>query len=225
MPIFPLETVLFPDAALHVHIFEDRYKLLIKECLEKHTTFGVALIRSGSVVGGPADPYMIGTSAFIEEVHSYDDGRYDVRVSGARRFRIRKLDETQPYLVGHVEWVDDIDETASPDLPELVKLCADHFTEFVESVFARTEFAVQVQLPKEPSALSFAIANVMQIDAIKKQWLLEMDRASERLLALAPILANHLENIDQYSETFSDYTAPQFRKVTADDLQSWAGPN
>src|SRR5579863_7566944 len=103
LPLFPLSTVLFPYATVQLHVFEERYRQLVHDCLQLDTSFGIVLIRSGPEVGGQAEPYMVGTTVRITRVHTYDDGRMDIQVQGERRFRIRRIDNTKAYLVGHVE--------------------------------------------------------------------------------------------------------------------------
>ena len=81
LPIFPLNTVLFPGETIPLQIFEDRYKLMITECIEKNTRFGVALIREGKEVGGPAIPYQIGTIVSLVDHKSTPDGRIRITLS------------------------------------------------------------------------------------------------------------------------------------------------
>src|SRR5947207_994253 len=94
LPLFPLNAVIFPYAALQLHIFEERYRDMVRNCLEFDRPFGIVLIRSGGETGH-ADPYMVGTAVRITGVRNYDDGRMDIEVQGERRFRIRELDESQ----------------------------------------------------------------------------------------------------------------------------------
>src|SRR4051794_30925127 len=75
IPLFPLGTVLFPGMPLPLHVFEPRYQELVRGCLEGDRTFGGCLIRSGQEVGGPADPYPVGTTCEILQVDRLDGGR------------------------------------------------------------------------------------------------------------------------------------------------------
>lgn len=103
MPLFPLNTVLFPGMFLPLHIFEPRYRLMIQRCLSLNQPFGVVLIREGVEVGGPAVPHEVGTSAYITRADRLPDGRMDVQTVGYERFKIRDLTQTEPFLVGIVE--------------------------------------------------------------------------------------------------------------------------
>ena len=69
LPLFPLNTVLFPSEALPLQIFEERYKQMMQDCLDSDSKFGVVLIKSGSEVGEPAIPHSMGTVAHIVQVN------------------------------------------------------------------------------------------------------------------------------------------------------------
>ena len=74
IPLFPLNTVLFPKASIPLHVFEDRYKRMIRHCIDTKSPFGVVLIRMGSEVGDSAIPYDVGTTANIINVNKIEDG-------------------------------------------------------------------------------------------------------------------------------------------------------
>jgi Lon protease-like protein len=105
LPLFPLNTVLCPGIALPLHIFEDRYRALVRHCLDTTSPFGVVLIRQGRETGtGTISFTGIGTIAEIRDAGRYDDGRYDLLVVGTRRFEIRHvLSGKRPYLVAEVD--------------------------------------------------------------------------------------------------------------------------
>ena len=98
--LFPLNTVLFPGAVLNLHVFEERYRRMIAECLDAHEAFGVVLIREGGEAGDPdVTPHEIGTTAEISEVTPLPAGRYYVSTTGKRRFRIDRIVSREPYLL------------------------------------------------------------------------------------------------------------------------------
>jgi Lon protease-like protein len=109
LPLFPLNTVLCPGIALPLHVFEDRYRAMVRHCLETQSPFGVVLIRQGREVGAGTISFTgIGTIAEIRDAGSYDDGRYDLLVVGTRRFEIRQvLSGRRPYLVAEVNLLDE----------------------------------------------------------------------------------------------------------------------
>ncbi len=110
LPLFPLHTVLAPGVVLSLHVFEKRYRRLVRHCLDASTPFGVVLIREGLEVlpasGQPAELSLasVGTFAEIREASRYSDGRWDIQVVGTGRFDVRSVDtEAQLYLVAEVE--------------------------------------------------------------------------------------------------------------------------
>lgn len=118
IPLFPLHTVLFPGAVLPLHVFEERYRLLVRERLD----FGVVLIRQGSEVGQrPVELCEVGTLATLERVDALPDGRFAVVARGLRRFRLLGLDRGRPYLRGAVEFLADPPPAARPRLLNLLE--------------------------------------------------------------------------------------------------------
>src|SRR3954471_14237649 len=105
LPLFPLNTVLCPGIALPLHIFEDRYRALVRHCIDSKSPFGIVLIREGREVGTGAISFTgIGTVAEIRDAGRYEDGRYDLLVVGTRRFEIRRvLSGRRPYLMAEVD--------------------------------------------------------------------------------------------------------------------------
>ena len=100
LPLFPLNTVLFPHMPAGLHIFEERYREMIRDCQEQRTSFGVVGIREGVEVGRAAFPFSVGTLAQIHELEALDDGRFNLVVAGASRFRVESLSLDRAYLVG-----------------------------------------------------------------------------------------------------------------------------
>src|SRR5919106_2847003 len=103
LPLFPLNSVLFPEMLLPLHIFEPRYRLLVRRSMDQDRPFGLVLIRSGQDVGPPAEPYAVGTEARIMAFSPLSDGRSYIVVRGGRRFAVEQaVPDAEPYLVGHV---------------------------------------------------------------------------------------------------------------------------
>jgi Lon protease-like protein len=109
LPLFPLHSVLCPGVALPLHIFEERYRLMVSRCIERSEPFGVVLIREGHEVG-PLTVRVaeVGTTALIREAGRYPDGRMDIMTVGGRRFRVHGVDgDREPYLVGDVSLIEE----------------------------------------------------------------------------------------------------------------------
>jgi Lon protease-like protein len=216
LPLFPLHTVLFPYANLRLHIFEDRYREMVRSCLDEDRPFGIVLIRTGSETG-PVDPYLVGTAARIIVAETFDDGRMDIQVQGERRFRIRELDDrSSPYLIGRVEPVVEHEIEGSPRVDEVLERARSEFEVLIQRLFAPQKLNVEVKFPEDPVALSFTIANLLPMENLEKQRLLETTDTLERMEDLLPILRGH---IDEASPETSYY------RLTTDDLSEWIFPN
>ncbi len=215
LPLFPLNTVLFPYASVQLHVFEDRYREMVRNCLEFDRPFGIVLIRAGSEVSKHVDPYMVGTAVRISQVHTYDDGRMDILVQGERRFRIREIDESQAYLIGKVEPVIEHAIEESDRAEELLTRAREDFEILIQRLFARQEFSVQVVFPTDPVALSFTIANLLQMENLDKQRLLEATDTLERVEDLLPILETQILEAKQ----------PNYYRIGGNDLREWITPN
>src|SRR6476620_9343452 len=138
IPLFPLHTVLFPGVALPLHIFEERYRLMIARCLETQSPFGVVLIRDGREVGGGQLSIAgVGTFAAIRESEKLPDGRFEVLAVGVGRFAVREVDtEREPYLVATVEPL--AERTEDPEeARRMVRRTTRRFVEYLHLVRPR----------------------------------------------------------------------------------------
>jgi Lon protease-like protein len=110
LPLFPLHTVLCPGIALPLHVFEERYRELVRDCLDAGRPFGVVLIRQGREVGGGSVSFAaIGTMAEIRQAGRHPDGRFDLLVVGTHRFGIRSVASgLRPYLVAEVDELEEV---------------------------------------------------------------------------------------------------------------------
>lgn len=214
MPLFPLHTVLFPGAELQLNVFEDRYKGMIRHCIDFETPFGVVLIRSGSEVGGPAEPYMVGTAARVVQVYELAEGKLDVKVEGMSRFRIRKLETDGPCLIGHVEPIadDSYDET---QLESLVDRASHDFEQLLRLAIGRSDFSVEVRSGGDPSAFSFLIASYLPLEDLMKQKLLEETDPIQRLTEL----------IDLMEAFIREAPSRKFTRLTSEQLSQWMSEN
>jgi Lon protease-like protein len=135
LPVFPLHTVLCPGIALPLHIFEERYRTLIGQCLEREEPFGVVLIRKGDEVGSNPDVVSVGTTAAIRQAARYPDGRLDIVTVGETRFRIDRLDaEREPYLVADVSLIDEPDGGTPDRVQEAAGLVGRRFLDYLRLI-------------------------------------------------------------------------------------------
>jgi hypothetical protein len=145
--------VLCPGIALPLHIFEDRYRSLVRDCLETSSPFGVVLIRDGRDVGGGSISFSaIGTLAEIREAGRYPDGRYDLLVVGTKRFVIVDVEtDSQPYLVAQATVIDDEigDEDASRQLANTATRRFVHYLELLQPREGETADEIDIRVEVE----------------------------------------------------------------------------
>jgi Lon protease-like protein len=181
LPLFPLNTVLFPGMPLPLHVFEERYRLMINECLDKRQPFGVALIKRGREVGGEAVPHRVGTSAIITSVTEQSDGELDIVTVGYQRFRILSLLTDRPYPSGLVETLPPVDED-SDEAHLQAGLLRPRLKEYIQVLGELTETEAELdQVPEKPVLLAFLTAILLQVPRADKQSLLAAGTIPEML--------------------------------------------
>jgi Lon protease-like protein len=190
LPLFPLNVVLFPRSALPLHIFEERYKVLINECVERGTPFGIALSRDKGIAE-------VGCSANVSSVtRRYDDGRMDVVVGGVKRYRLLRYESGRaPYLLGEVEYFDDPDEDVNR---ELAAATVELFNALL--VMAYKGNGTLTGLDRFESGLSYVIAQKSGLDLPRRQVLLEIPGENGRLHMLKEYLTDLLPRLKRQGE-------------------------
>ena len=189
LPLFPLGMVLFPNQALPLHIFEERYKLMIGDCLQGDRTFGVVLIKQGTEVGAPAIPFEIGTTARIVGVQPLDGGRMQVQALGQQPFRIIRVLQTTPYMRALVEMLSH-ERGDDEGLKGLAARVKDQFISHLGILATLTDREPPtVDLNMDPERLSYVVASSVAVEMPEKQKLLELAGAEDRLKAEATLLA------------------------------------
>lgn len=195
LPLFPLATVLFPSALLPLHVFEERYRLLVRRCLAADRAIGIILIRSGWEVGEAAVPYEVGTLARLTRVDARSDDTFEIAVVGERRFRVKCLVPGQPYQQAEVELL--ADEPA--EVPEeLVDGVRHDFLTYLRSIRQTARVSREpLHRPNDPLELSYVIAAHLAVPLWEKQELLEVALAprleqERRLLRRETVLLQRL---------------------------------
>ncbi len=196
LPLFPLGAVLYPGMLLPLHIFEDRYRQLVRDLIDgpQPRRFGVIAIRKGRETGvdGVHSLYEVGCTATLRRVEEYPDGRFDLVTVGTQRFRLLALDQTRPYLQGEIEILADeaFDQAEAEPLARAVQVA---FRAYVDALTEEGGAVVKIDdLPDEPTLLSFLVAAAMVIDLPERQRLLAEPDTVHRLGAQRSLLAREI---------------------------------
>lgn len=183
LPLFPLNTVLFPRMPLPLHIFEPRYQEMMTRCIRDRIGFGVLLITDGAEVADTPETVTVGTVARIVSVDEMDDGRMNMLTMGVVRFRLLKTHNHHPYLSGDIEsWQDEMGESRA--VAKLTKEAHKAYISYVadlSELMDEEDRPGQIVAPMDPQVLSYTIAANLQVQSEDKQRLLEIDTVQERL--------------------------------------------
>ena len=202
LPLFPLGTVLYPGVVLPLHIFEERYRRLVRDLLDQPAgprSFGVVAIKEGREVGrdGVTALHEIGCTAELRRVEAYDDGRFDIIAVGVSRFRVVRVDASQP-MVGEVELLPDV---STDEAITLSARAVRMFGSYREALLTAQGLLVDEppELPDDPVELSYVIAAAMLVDMSDKQELLATSTVDERLALEVAILRRESALVGQLS--------------------------
>ncbi len=174
IPLFPLGLVLLPGMPLPLHIFEERYKIMISECLADDSVFGIVFFDGQAIRS-------VGCTARVSEVlKRYEDGRMDIMTSGEQRFMVEELIEEKPYTEARITFFDDEDkQLPGGDAFELLSTARN----LLENLHS-DGFLPQTPDPSvlaNPAALSFFIASLEGFTHVERQQILEMISSHQRL--------------------------------------------
>lgn len=211
LPLFPLGAVLFPGLVMPLHIFEERYRRLVTDLLDRPADeprrFGVVSIELGHEVGPGAAQRLapVGCTAEVHGVTRYDDGRFDLICTGAERFRVEHVDVGGEYPRADVTPLPDelgpVPESAAETVTRLFRRYTERLNAAADAAAASTEetpesteedgeatrpglaarLTLPEELPEEPLPLSYLIAATMLIGRGERQRLLAADHAAARL--------------------------------------------
>jgi Lon protease-like protein len=193
LPLFPLNSVLFPGMSIQLQIFEPRYQDMLRACLVGDRSFGVVLIKHGVEAFGPTpEPYFTGCRALIQKVQPLSEGRSHMLAIGHERFRVTSIVQAEPYLVGRVEY-EVLDDNPDQVLSSITADVAELMLRYMDILSgAGREIIDLSDLPVDPKSLAYSICGVLQIPLAEKQALLEADSLENLLRALARILEREL---------------------------------
>jgi len=201
LPLFPLNAVLFPNTPLPLHIFEERYRLLVARCIAEKLPFGVVYHRGEKME-------QIGCSAQVDRVlKRYDDGRMDIVTIGRRRFAIESVDNSQPYLQGLVRFLDESESDEGSAGTNLATAALDAVRRY--AYYAEREFDRDELRELSVTELSFFVAGIDEMGLETKQRLLEVNDAVSRL-------AESVEALEQVTEQLA--TLMSLKKAIGEDV-------
>ena len=207
LPLFPLQTVLYPGLPIPLHVFEERYRQMFKRVLDGERRFGVVAIVKGRDVDAGATYHPIGCVAEVAEVDRHADGRLDVVARGRSRFRIDGVAQAAPYIVAEVSELPE-DRGRRPSSARSRPAGCSPAT-WPRCCMAGQE-AEPIDIPDDPVAASYLVAAGLQVDLADKQRLLTIPSASERLAAEAVLLRRELVLLEHFRVAGPAPTATPF---------------
>jgi Lon protease-like protein len=186
-PLFPLGLVLLPQELVPLHIFEERYKLMIGECLEHDREFGILWLSDD----GLRD---VGCSArIVRLVDTTEDGRMDILVEGAQPFRLLRRIDDLPYPAGDIELLEDFDPEADPALAERART---RYAELVEKATEETP-----ALDSISGLDAYGMAATVEHPPEAKQALLELRAENDRLRMVEEMFLTAIKRVAYAEET------------------------
>lgn len=195
IPLFPLPLVLFPQVVVPLHIFEERYRLMINRCIEQSSTFGIVLIPPGISTESESTIRRVGVTARVIQFDRIEDGRINIMAAGETRFRIQEFTSSKPHWAAKVEFFED-DPESDEELQDSYSSVV-HLYREVHRLAAQLRgmnFDIEeIKIPISPATLTHMISFVLDVDPEAKQALLEMTSTEGRLKTLAV----HLEEVTQ----------------------------
>src|SRR5258708_5883379 len=199
LPLFPLAIVLFPGVPLPLHIFEPRYKQMLRDVQARDSFFGLSYFDDSAAHGDVPAVGSVGCVAKVTDTQTFPDGRANILTVGVVRYRIDSyVERGDPYLVVKVSYFEDELEQ-DEDLQQSSHEVAETFTRIARAV--RIINDERAHLPdisdNDPERLSFLVAAAMEIEADVKQELLELRSTSERLRRLRDILARAVSGYEE----------------------------
>jgi Lon protease-like protein len=207
IPLFPLDVVLFPGMTLPLHIFEPHYREMTKKCLDCNTPFGVILAHDARHPDIPT-PARVGTFAHILDYARLPDGRYNLLTRGGERFEVMEYLSGATYQQALVRALHDVEEPG--DLHELASVATQALQAYLRIVFARVGSEdFQLEIPDDPSELSYLIGMCLTCEDCEKQEILEMRSLSQRLARGAEVLKSEADALRSEGELEDTEPSPR----------------
>ena len=197
IPLFPLPNlVLFPNVIIPLHIFEERYKLMINTCIDTDESFGLVLLRGEGQEETAEMIHRVGVTARVIQVDRLGDGRLNIFCQGETRFRIHRFTQQKPYWKASVDFFEE-DQPALRD-ESLYARVSDLYRKIFElGIKLNAGERSELTLPESPTGLSFVVSYILELESEEKQRLLEMTSTSDRLEVLVVHMEETVRRIEQ----------------------------
>ena len=187
LPIFPLGNVLYPGGQMPLHIFEERYRQLMRDRLHDDPIFGVVLTETGLEVGDEPSIHLVGTAARLLASSELPDGRWTIVIEGTRRFRVLTSSWERSYLTGSIEWIDDAEPVSASSAA--VEQLIGAFVGYLRAVAAELtesttiegiEEGLRAAFSGDLDGLTYLIATQLPLNTWHRQRILEIVTSMER---------------------------------------------
>jgi Lon protease-like protein len=200
IPLFPLNTVLFPGMLLPLHIFEERYKMMIQRCLDDKLPFGVVLIKEGNEVGPGAKVYTIGTMAYITEVDRMEDGRMNIATLGLERFKVLATYQDEPYMTGDIDYFP-YANTETQQAEQEARRLEPTLIDYLQIIAKMSDTTIALdKMPTDPDKLAFLTAIVLRAPMKDKQDLLAIPSMPDLLRQERSVLTREIQVLKLMTE-------------------------
>ncbi|BCX05560.1 MAG: peptidase S16 [Candidatus Roseilinea sp.] len=189
LPLFPLNAVLFPGQTLPLHIFEPRYRIMIRRCIENDEPFGVVLARDEE----PDEPHDIGTSARVTDAKRLSDGRMNILTLGEERFRLHNFRVSEHgYLIGDVTPFPFVEDVVPAD--PLVNTVSQRLARYLKLLGEANGLSFRFdQFPTQPVDVAVFTAIALRLPLEQKQFLLSQARVTDLLAIESEVLREELK--------------------------------
>ncbi|MFC1466638.1 MAG: LON peptidase substrate-binding domain-containing protein [Candidatus Brachytrichaceae bacterium NZ_4S206] len=189
LPLFPLNAVLFPGQTLPLHIFEPRYRIMIRRCIENDEPFGIVLARDEE----PDEPHDIGTSARVTDAKRLSDGRMNILTLGEERFRLHDFRVSEHgYLIGDVTPFPFVED--APPADPLVNTVSQRLARYLKLLGEANGLSFRFdQFPTQPVDVAVFTAIALRLPLEQKQFLLSQERVTDLLAIESEVLREELK--------------------------------
>jgi len=187
--MFPLGAPLLPNTGVPLHVFEDRYREMVADCMEGDRRFGVVLIERGSEVGGGDVRCDVGTMAEIGDAAHLSDGRWVIIAIGTGRIRVVEWLPDDPYPLAVVEDVDDTGASAGPQVRDRIEALV-HRTSALLTELGEAAPPIDTPLAPDPLAAAHQAIALLPVAALDAQRVLETDDPDQRIDLVLTVLAD-----------------------------------